>query len=224
MTLKLRDSNRTLYWGEFFKKNAPEYTEQMKLVGSMEDTFGLCGLISYFILGIATVPAVWKSIKFNALHYKNEFDRHIAGTSVLKTSPALDFINKNNKIFQRSLLEISTMSDFLSLYRKLNVNQKLYFAIVFNYPKYAGSYTHWIALLEIADNKAVIAGDLSPFGVKNSFIKEVEFSKLFELIKDTLNQSPSTINAKILEKDATASGARNDQRFTSNVGLATFIE
>lgn len=71
-------------------------------------------------------------------------------------------------------------------------------------------------------NTVRIAGDLSPFGINDQFVVEVDFDLLSKDIISTLEKSPTTKNSSILSNTAIKSGARNNIGFTSNLGIATF--
>lgn len=222
MNVKLAEGILSNKWQDFFVENSPNFVKQMKIVSSMEDTFGLCGLISYFVMGISINPSRWSNISFDALKSKAEFDLYTQEKSELTKSPALSFLDNHQDIFHRTLIAIKDETEFDELSHQLNENQKLYFAVVFNYPRHKGNYTHWIAILERYLDKLVIGGDLSPFGIRDSFIKEVNMNDIVPSIINTLNDSPTTQNADALKKDAVKSGARGTEKFTSNIGLATF--
>ncbi len=176
--------------------------------------------------GQLTIPVKWQDIIFDPIGNKSEFDNfersQVIGDNT-STTPALRFLENNTNKFTRILNAVISKQEIETFIKNLNKNQQIYFALVCSYPKHEGKYTHWLTLLEkTTTNTAIVAGDLSPYGITDKFVAEVNFDALANDIIDTLQQSPTTKNSNVLSNSAIKSGARNSNKFTSNIGIATF--
>ncbi len=221
-----RESDRTRFWRNKINNLSPSFTKALEDIKTMPDTFGICGLFCYHVMGHLTIPAKWKDIHFKPIEDKAKFENfeslQRSGNNTT-TTPATKFLEDNSDKFTRKWESVRSKREIESVINSVNKNQQIFFAIVCNYPKHEGQYTHMLTLLEKNNkNTVIIAGDLSPFGIADNFVVEVDFDSLADDIISTLEKSPSTKNSVALSKTAIESGSRDENKFTSNVSVATF--
>lgn len=72
-----------------------------------------------------------------------------------------------------------------------------------------------------SDDTAIIAGDLSPFGLTDTFVQEVKLNLFCKMTVDTLSVGPTTNNSPALLSELAKLSAGNSQKFSSNVYIAT---
>ncbi len=221
------ESDRTQFWRSKINNFSPSFTKALEDIKTMPDTFGICGLFCYHVMGHLTIPNKWKSIHFKPIEDKKRFDEwqsyKFKNPNTTADSPAISFLKKHSKIFTISPHSVRSINKLKNLYKQKGVNQQIYVAVVPHYPKHNGSFTHWLTLLDLTSNDtAIIAGDLSPFGLTDTFVQEVKLNLFCKMIVDTLSVGPTTNNSPALLSELAKLSAGNSQKFSSNVYIATF--
>lgn len=212
-TTRLRDDLLSRY---------PVLFSNLKDLVKLDDTFGVCGIVTY-ALSATKIPDAshLKSslINTNFVDHKKAFDLYQIEKNIQQT-PASGFIAKYGIKLQP--YKVTRVLELNDLYKVLQTNQCINIAVACNYQRYCGKYTHWLALLKLNPKTAIVAGDLSPFGIRNEFIMEVDTNGLVDLCKEALTTDASTINSHQLSQDPQTSIWRSGNRFTNNVAVVTF--
>ncbi len=148
------------------------YLDIHRQILSMKDTFGLCGILSSHISCFWASPNTWNEVKYSPHHYKNIFDKAIA--SGLKKSGIHVFWDDHHDLITPAVkwLKIKSTRSFKSaLNRAERESLSFRIALICDYNLHGGSHTHWLACKKGGSETAIIAGDLTPFGIADPAIE-----------------------------------------------------
>lgn len=210
-------------WQGYFQESDPIFDQAMRGALQMTDTFGLCALACYHIIGRQKKPTIWQNVNFDPADIKLNYDSFDIGNPEFSSSPATKFENDRSDIIASISAEKATSSEEMrAQYSVLNENQGLAFAVIIDYPLHGGQDTHWLSILEIIGDIVVIAGDLSPLGMRSDYIAEIKLADLIEQMNFVLENRPTTRSAaRRFQADDFYDGSHVSDNFASNLAVIT---
>ena len=206
----------------YYESKFPTLVSNLHEFFNESDRFGVCGIVAFCLLNayLKQNYDINDSItNTNFLEMKRSFDR-FNQNPIEHVRPVSKFLADNGIVLEAK--KVKAYGEVADVIRNLGSNQGILLSIIAHFPKYNGAYTHWLALLNVSKENAIVAGDLSPLKIYKNFLSYIDTQILLNLCKEVLTTKATTSNTKQLGQDPESKKWRNGDRFINNLAIVTF--